>query len=306
MAGVYIYSDKPEAAAEFAAFAKSVGKFAAVLITRGDNVQAFSKVGADRIYVLNGESSRPENYAKSIAAFLQESDAELFMVSSTYRGRELAAGVAGYLDCTMASDITDIRVEAGCFLVKKMAYGGSVAMEERFTGLAVVTAPSGMFEPAYTHTGPEVTEISAQSDIRAVIISTEPLGSQSVDLSKAEKIVSVGMGFDKQEDLQLAQELAKVLGAEMGCSRAVAEERHWMPEANYVGITGTKVKPRLYMAVGISGQIQHVYGIRDAKVIVAINKDEKAPIFRAADYGIVGDLYEYLPLLTQALKEIDG
>jgi electron transfer flavoprotein alpha subunit len=114
-------------------------------------------------------------------------------------------------------------------------------------------------------------------------------------------VVCVGRGVAKQEDLALVKELAKVLGGEVACSRPIAEEMHWLPEEVYLGISGKKVKPDLYVGIGVSGQIQHVTGIRDSKVIFAINRDENAPIFEAADYGIVGDLYQVVPKLIQEL-----
>jgi electron transfer flavoprotein alpha subunit len=127
---------------------------------------------------------------------------------------------------------------------------------------------------------------------------------QAVDITEAKIIVCVGRGVEKKEDVELARELAQVLGGEVACSRPVAEELRWLPEEVYLGISGKKVKPDLYVGVGVSGQIQHVTGIRDSKVIFAINKDENAPIFEAADYGIVGDLYQVVPKLIQELKSV--
>jgi electron transfer flavoprotein alpha subunit len=115
--------------------------------------------------------------------------------------------------------------------------------------------------------------------------------------------VAVGRGFRKKEDLKLAEDLAAALKAELACTRGVAEDEHWLPIARYVGISGQTVKPDLYLAVGLSGQVQHMVGCRGSKVIVAINTDEHAPIFESADYGIVGDLYVVLPLLTAALRK---
>jgi electron transfer flavoprotein alpha subunit len=108
--------------------------------------------------------------------------------------------------------------------------------------------------------------------------------------------------LDKKEDIDLARQLAQALGGEVGCSRPIAEELQWLPEEVYIGISGKKVKPALYLGIGVSGQVQHITGIRDSKVIFAINKDENAPIFEAADYGIVGDLYSVVPMLIDELK----
>ncbi|MBZ9688547.1 acyl-CoA dehydrogenase family protein [Clostridium estertheticum] len=123
------------------------------------------------------------------------------------------------------------------------------------------------------------------------------------NISDADKVCSIGRGLVAKEDLPIIEALAGVMGAEVGCSRPIAEENEWMPLDRYVGISGQKFKGSLYLAIGISGQVQHVRGIRDAKIIVAINSDERAPIFSHADYGIVGDLYEIVPRLTEILKK---
>ena len=120
--------------------------------------------------------------------------------------------------------------------------------------------------------------------------------------NRGQGVVCVGRGLDKQEDIDLARQLAQVLGGEVGCSRPIAEELQWLPEEVYIGISGKKVKPALYLGIGVSGQVQHITGIRDSKVIFAVNKDENAPIFEAADYGIVGDLYSVVPMLIDELK----
>jgi len=122
------------------------------------------------------------------------------------------------------------------------------------------------------------------------------------NLGDADRVCSIGRGLAAQEDLPMIQALAEALGAAVGCSRPIAEENEWMPLDRYIGISGQKFTGSLYLAIGISGQIQHLGGIREAKIIVAINSDAKAPIFAHADYGIVGDLYEFVPLLTQTLQ----
>ena len=116
-------------------------------------------------------------------------------------------------------------------------------------------------------------------------------------------MVCVGLGVEKEEDMQMIRDLAAVLNAEIGCTRGIAEEKHWLPHEQYIGISGAVIKPQLCLSIGISGQVQHTIGIRDSKVIVAVNNNEKAPIFKTSDYGIVGDLYEVVPLLIEELKK---
>jgi electron transfer flavoprotein alpha subunit len=138
-------------------------------------------------------------------------------------------------------------------------------------------------------------------EAKTEVVDTKPLEMSNVRIEEAEVIVSCGRGLEKKKDRTLLDELAEVLCGQVGCSRPLAEDRKWFSE--WVGLSGHKVKPKLYIACGISGVIQHVAGIRDAKVIVAINKDEQAPIFEIADYGVVGDLYQILPALEEAIKK---
>ena len=121
-------------------------------------------------------------------------------------------------------------------------------------------------------------------------------------LEEAEIIVSVGRGFKSREDLSMAFKLAELIGAQVGCSRPIAADLKWLPEEHWVGLSGKKVRPKLYMAIGISGQPQHLAGIMDSKIIVAINKDPNAPIFKYADYGVVEDLYQLVPKLIERLS----
>ncbi|NLW43680.1 MAG: electron transfer flavoprotein subunit alpha/FixB family protein [Syntrophomonadaceae bacterium] len=301
MSGVYIFSDKNDIAAEIIGFAKSAGKDAILLVFDEQTAKVMGNSGADKIYLVNGESELVESYARSIAQLLREEGAELFAVGATPRGRDLAARVAVYLNCGMASDVSTLSCGDGQWLTQRIIYGGAVQQTEVLEGLAVVTIPGGKFEPV-SGTG-EMVNITLAADRRISLEETMPIGHQGADLSAAEKVVCVGMGLEKEEDMQLAKDLAAALGAEIGCTRGIAEERHWLPAERYIGISGAVIKPKLYISMGVSGQVQHVVGIRDSQVIVGIDINEKAPIFAAADYGIVGDMYEVVPLLIKALSE---
>jgi len=168
----------------------------------------------------------------------------------------------------------------------------------------MATVPPRTFEPAQPQPGRsgEIRELPSAPASPVQVIGRAPRQKGSVDITEAKIIVSVGRGFAKKEDIDLARQLAQVLGGEVGCSRPIAEELQWLPEEVYMGISGKKVKPDLYLGIGVSGQVQHITGIRDSKVIFAINRDENAPIFDAADYGIVGDLYSVVPMLIDELK----
>ncbi len=301
MAGIFIYSDQTDIAREIIGFSRLNGRQSVVLTLGEEDAQALQNAGADKIMAIKGESEMIENYAQAIAVMLKDESAELFAVGATPRGRDLAARVAGYLDCAMVSDIAAAGFEGDQFFCTRMMYGGAVQQTEKLSGLSVITIPPGKFATAQGEAS--ILSLELPADNRVSLMETAPIVKEGVDLSKAEKVVCVGMALDKAEDLQIARDLADVIGAELGCTRSIAEERHWLPVESYIGISGAVIKPKLYLSMGVSGQIQHVYGIRDAGLIVAIDTNEKAPIFKAADYGIVGDLYQVVPMLTEALKK---
>ena len=300
MAGIYVYSDKLDISAELTAFAKNSGQTAsAICFSQGDADQLAS-MGADQIFCLQGDSPLVENYGKAVAAFLQNQGAQLFVVGATARGRDLAARTAGYLDCAMVSDVSGLSFADGKLITERMMYGGAVVQSEEITGLSVVTVGAGKFEPVKGNAAIETVPV--QADVRVSLLETAPIVKEGVDLRQACSVVCVGLGLEKEDDLQMARDLAAAINGELGCTRGVAEERHWLPVEQYIGISGAVIKPQLYISMGVSGQVQHIFGVRDAKVIVAIDNNEKAPIFRSADYGIVGDMYEIIPLLTKILR----
>ena len=160
-----------------------------------------------------------------------------------------------------------------------------------------MTIPPRAYDPAEIQTGRAGEIITREVTISGGVVvgNVCPIVRKGVDVTTAEKLVCVGRGIGKREDMKLAFDLAAAIGGEVACTRSIAEDYHWLPAENYVGLSGQKVKPMLYLGMGVSGQVQHVAGIRDSKIIVAIDINENAPIFSAADYGIVGDLYEIVP-----------
>ena len=302
MAGIYVYSDEPGVAGELIGFAKSVNREASVFAFTQEEAEKLAGFGADRILLVSGDSPLAESYAKSLAAYLAAEQAELYLMGMSPRDREFAAKVAGYLGCGMVSDALSLACEEDVFKTEKMLYGGAAVVAETLCDLTVVTLSSGKFEPLEAAQASEIVPLELKADTRVRLVSTAPVIKVGADLGAAERVVGVGLGLSKQEDLKIAEDLAAALGAEIGCTRSLAEERKWLPVEQYIGISGAIIKPQLYLSMGISGQIQHVIGVRDARVIVGIDSNEKAPIFKAADYGIVGDMYEVVPLLTEAIK----
>jgi electron transfer flavoprotein alpha subunit len=303
MSGIFIYSERLDIASELITFAREAGKPAVLLALSADAAQSAKNLGADKVYYLKGESPLAESYALAVAQLLQKQGSELFAVGATASGRDLAARTAGYLDCAMVSDVLSVSCADGQIQTERMMYGGAVLQRETLSGLSVITVPPGKFESSPPGLA-EVEVVEVSSDPRVRLVETAPIVRQGTDLSKAERVVCIGLGMEKKEDMKIALELAEVLGAELGCSRGIAEERHWLPVEQYIGISGAIVKPQLYISMGISGQVQHTVGIRDARLIVAIDLNDKAPIFKAADYGIVGDMNQVVPMLTEAIKKM--
>lgn len=299
MSGIYIYSDRPALAAELVGFGKAVGKPTYAIAFDDAGAASLAGCGADGILQVEGDADLVENNAKGLAGILDDRGAEVFVVGATSIGRDLAARVAGYMDCGMVSDAVSLALEEGGVITSRMMYGGAVVVDEALPLPAVITIGAGCFDAVSG--APSIEKVPVEPDRRAHFKDTAPIVKEGADLSKAKSIVAFGMGIAAQEDMQMVQELADQLGAELGCTRGIAEERHWLPVEQYVGLSGVDVAPDLYLTLGISGQVQHLAGIRDSKLIVAVDKNPQAPIFKACDYGIVGDIYEVVPLLTKAL-----
>jgi electron transfer flavoprotein alpha subunit len=242
-----------------------------------------------------------------IADAARAEDPDVILVAGTHRGKEIAARVAARLNTGLCSECSGFALDPEKKLLKmdRLFFGGLAVQSVMCTTRPqMATIPPRTFEAATVQEGKQgqVRELPAPPASGVQVLQRTPKTREAVDITEAKIVVCVGRGVAKQEDLALAKQLAEVLGGEVACSRPIAEELHWLPEEVYLGISGKKVKPDLYVGIGVSGQIQHVTGIRDSKVIFAINRDENAPIFEAADYGIVGDLYKVVPQLIQELK----
>ncbi|WP_017756134.1 electron transfer flavoprotein subunit alpha/FixB family protein [Calidifontibacillus oryziterrae] len=250
------------------------------------------------------ENAMWELYAKEVANEGEKVQPELILVAATRRGKTLAAQVAAILDIPCVTESKSLNLEGGKVVAKRTIFGGLAEKELEVTSQSVVvTVAPGIFEKQKVDNpaSGEIITVEA-SATNAVVIERKEKEASTVNLSQANVVIGVGRGFGKQENLKYAEELASILEGEIGCTRPVTEDLNWYPEERYIGISGVVIKPKLYLAAGISGQIQHVYGIRDSKTIVAVDKNENAPIFKFADYYIVGDIEEVLSEIIHALK----
>ncbi|MFZ0965319.1 MAG: electron transfer flavoprotein subunit alpha/FixB family protein [Candidatus Bathyarchaeia archaeon] len=316
--GILVFSEKHDLMLEMLGKGREIAdklqtSLAAVLM--GFNVQEKAddliKYGADKVYLVDNQALahfQIEAYLSVLHNLAVNYKPEIILIGSTRNGKPLAARLATRLEAGCVPDCNRLSVDDERRLVgERITYGGNAAAKITFKAKPqIATVPARAFEKPEPkdHSGQLVKLDVKIEESRTEIVETKPLEVSSVRIEDADVIISCGRGLGKKEDRALLDELATVLCGQVGCSRPLAEDRKWFTE--WVGLSGHKVKPKLYIACGISGVIQHVAGIRDAKVIVAINKDEQAPIFEVADYGVVGNLYEILPALKEALKKQFG
>ncbi|MEZ0318414.1 MAG: electron transfer flavoprotein subunit alpha/FixB family protein [Pyrobaculum sp.] len=228
---------------------------------------------------------------------------DVVLLPSTKNARTVGGILAQRLGAEFLTDVLSLKAEGNVLRAERYVFGNkAVATVEAAVPVVVSVAP-GRFQGEPPARGGAVEKIHVAASPKAKIVAVEEKAKGAVKLEEAEIIVSVGRGFKKREDLQMAFELAKVLGGQVGCSRPIAADLKWLPEEQWVGLSGKKVKPKLYLAVGISGQPQHIAGMLDSRIIAAINNDPSAPIFQNADYGVVEDLYKILPILINKLKK---
>lgn len=270
------------------------------------DVDLLKRFGATAAFVAREGLRDPRLASHAIRRACGDLRPDLVVGISTKNSREAFARASHSLGAPLLTDCLDLTVEGDVVKASRLVLGGGYVATLEASGSPVfATLMPGRVTPSESPSQAElkVVEVAADGPANGSVKEVRPVERSAVDLSKAEYIVAVGRGFKRKEDLRLAEELARVLGAEVGCSRPIAGDLKWMPEDRHIGLSGKWVSPRLYFAVGISGQMQHVVGIRRSRVIVAINNDPSAPIHKEADYSVVADLYQFLPVLTEKLKE---
>ncbi|UCF20738.1 MAG: electron transfer flavoprotein subunit alpha/FixB family protein [Gemmatimonadota bacterium] len=274
--------------------------------------ERLGRFGADR--VLLGKSDAfveyaPEAFTILLADLIRERGVRAALLPASAQGKDLAPRVAARLGAGLASDVTQIDVKEGRLQAIRPAYAGKVFLRLGFKSEpALISVRSRAYTAEENPREPELEEIPV--NVGADVFRTKVRGAAEAkkerpDVAEAEIIVSGGRGLQSPENWKLLEELADALGpgVALGASRAVVDAG-WRPHSEQVGQTGKVVAPPLYFAVGISGAIQHLAGMRTAKCIVAVNKDPDAPIFKTADYGIVGDLFEVVPRLTEEIRKL--
>lgn len=269
-------------------------------------VEKVAAYGAAKVFAAGGDAYAeysPEGHTAAIVEAANQGDAKVILVAATSRGRDLAPRVAAKMTAMYTPDCTGLEVVDGSVVATRPVYAGKVYMKIKATELpTVISTRPNTFDAVEEAGAGEKVEISPSFDAKVKVVDFEASEGDTLDVTEADVVVSGGRGLKEPENFKLLEDLAKQLGGAVGASRAVVDAG-WRPHAEQVGQTGKVVAPSLYFAVGISGAVQHLVGMRTAKTIVAINKDADAPIFKVADYGIVGDALEVVPALLEELKK---
>ena len=257
------------------------------------------------------EKYTPDGYAIALRQVVESVKPDLILLPHTYQVRDFAPKLAASLGKGMIGDCTGYRTENGKLIFVRQMFQGRTAADVVFLGEApwVATFQAGAFRAdlAAKHASGKAPVKTVSVDLKPEQIRTKPLelfreAKQAVDLTQAPILVSIGRGIKAPENIPMAEKLAKAIGGEICASRPICDEG-WLPMDRQIGSSGQTVAPKLYLALGISGAIQHVVGMKGSRTIAAINKDRNAPIFEIADYGIVGDLFEVVPALTEELEK---
>lgn len=280
------------------------GGLAAVLL--GDNVQplAGSLGVADAVLCVEAPELAeftPEAHVRALAGLIAERRPRLVLVANTSMGMDMAAALSARLDLPLVSYCTQIAVDAGQVVATSQLYGGKIMAESVLAGPGIVAVLPGSFpaDAGRAEGGLAVERVAAHLDgVRTRFRRLVEPEAADVDITRADILVCVGRGVQDRENIAMVEELAGALGGALCASRPVVDSG-WLPKSRQVGKSGLTVKPKLYLAVGVSGAPEHLEGMRDAGLIVAINTDRSAPIFDAADYGVVADLFEVVPALTE-------
>jgi electron transfer flavoprotein alpha subunit len=285
------------------------------VVLAGNGVSALAQELAQKavakVYALESptlEAYTSDSYVYALKSFISEKQPKLVLFPHTYQVRDFAPRLALALDRTLISDSIGYKHDGGKLLFTRQMFQGKFAADVSFAGDApwLATIQIGTFWGDHAEAGSALVEnvAAAVADSPARVTPHEVFqeAKQAVDLSQAEVIVAVGRGIKEQKNLALAEDLAKALGGEVAASRPICDNG-WLPLERQIGSSGQTVAPKLYFALGISGAIQHIVGMKGSRTIVAINKDAEAPIFEIADVGVVGNLFDVVPAVTEEIKK---
>jgi electron transfer flavoprotein alpha subunit len=275
----------------------------ALAIGNGVNTADLGQYGAQTtIHIASSDSFTPDAYAVAANAVANEVNASIVIVSNTYTGKSISPRLAQLMGASLATNVVSLPNTTQGFVVKRGVFSGKAfSFVDLQRDKKVIAITPNSFELATFDSTGTTTSSSVSLGSSGLSITAVNKVTGKIPLTEAEVVVSGGRGMKGPENWHMIEELANILGAATACSKPVSD-MEWRPHSEHVGQTGITIKPNLYIAIGISGAIQHLAGVSSSKVIVAINKDPEAPFFKAADYGIVGDAFDILPQLITAAK----
>lgn len=279
---------------------------AAVVLGEAEGLEGLGNYGASKVFqVADAKLNQVDSqvYANVLAQVVEQQSASVMIVNHSSTGKSILGRLAARFGAGSVSGVNSIPTnEGGAFKVNKLVFSGkAIATYEVKTDLKLLSLMGNAIQPQATESTATVEQLSLDVPESKLTIKEVDRVDGTVPLPEAELVVSAGRGMKGPENWGIIEDLADVLGATTACSRPVADVG-WRPHHEHVGQTGVAIRPNLYIAAGISGAIQHLAGVNGSKVMVVINKDPEAPFFKAADYGVVGDLFDVVPRLTEALK----
>lgn len=282
---------------------------ALVLGTINDDLAALGRYGVRKVHHITNEALNnvdAQVYTKVIADAVQTTGAKILVLAHNNTGRAIAGRLSARLKAAMVPAAVSLPDTSNGFVVKKVVFSGKAfANVSLNTDIKIISLNMNAYKIAAGEGTAEVSELNIPVEAPKVKVVAANKVTDEIPLTEATRVVSAGRGLKGPENWGLVENLATALGAALACSRPVADSG-WRPHQEHVGQTGIAIAPNLYVAVGISGAIQHLAGVNRSKVIVVINKDAEAPFFKAADYGVVGDIFEVLPKLTEEVKKFKG
>ncbi len=316
--GILVSSETDEGAYELLTKAREISKqldwelSAVILGDRDDRiVQSYFEYGAQKTLLIPSISLGTldaETYANVLHEITKENGPDVLLIRSTRLGKETAGRVAQKLQAGCITDAISLTLKAQDLVVDRYALGGNTVSSEIIKSKKkVVSITPRTFEAQKG----AAQGIAQKMDVkippqRVQLVERKKKLGESANIESAETLICVGKGIVNKEDLAMMKELSSLMRGELGCTRALSSDYHWISDDRMVGISGKRCKPKLNVSIGVSGQIQHTVGIMGSKLIVAINKDREAPIFKIADYGVVGDLYQVVPKLIQRIKSLES
>jgi electron transfer flavoprotein alpha subunit len=278
-----------------------------ILGTVSDDLSALGKYGIKKVHTVANEALNQldaQVYTKVIAEAVQQSGADTIVFSGNLTGKAVAPRLSVRLKAGLVTGAVGLPDITNGFVVKKTVFSGKAfAHVKLLTQVKIISINPNSYSTKETGGNAEINALNIAVDTPKVKITATNKITGAVPLSEAELVISGGRGLKGPENWGLVEDLAKLVGAATACSRAVADA-HWRPHHEHVGQTGLAIAPNLYFAIGISGAIQHLAGVNRSKVIVVVNKDPEAPFFKAADYGIVGDAFEVMPKVIEAVRKL--